>query len=132
MGSKCYIKGHVTETEHNTGDPEIAEPVQYGPGRIISPESRFGLLSIEQIIHVDILCLHGHGPDVLEEMRRMRILFGIAVGVMHPVEDGVGAGVEKRRTLGNKGKCVEESLPELIHLKHLMGRIAVQEECLRK
>ena len=63
-------------------------------------------------------------------MRRMRIFFGIAVGVVHPVEDGVGAGVEKRGTLGNKGKSVEKSLPEFVHLEHLVGRIAMQEECL--
>ena len=60
----------------------------------------------------------------------MRIFFRIAVGVVHPVEDGVGAGVEKRGALGNEGKRVEEFLPELIHLKHLVGRIAVQEKCL--
>jgi hypothetical protein len=85
---------------------------------------------MEQIIHIDILCLHGHGPDVLEEMRRMRIFFGIAVGVVHPVEDSVGAGIEKRGTLGHKGERVEEPLPEFIHLEHLVRSIAVQEKCL--
>ena len=63
-------------------------------------------------------------------MRRMRILFRIAIRVMHPVQDGVGAGVEKRGALRDKGKRVEKPFPEFIHFKHLMGRIAVQEECL--
>ena len=130
MGGKCRIKSHIPDTKRNTGDPKIADSVQYRPGRIISPESRFGLLSMEQIIHIDILCLHGHGPDVLEEMRGMRIFLGIAVSVVHPVQDGVSAGVEKRRALRNKGKRVEKFLPEFIHLKHLVGRIAVQEKCL--
>ena len=60
----------------------------------------------------------------------MRILFGIAIGVVHAMQDGVSAGIEKGGALCYKGKCVEKSFPEFIHLKHLMGRIAVQEECL--
>ena len=60
----------------------------------------------------------------------MRVLFGIAVGVMHPVKDRVGPRVQKRRALRNKGKTVEKTLPKLIHPKHLMRSIAVQKKRL--
>jgi hypothetical protein len=62
----------------------------------------------------------------------MRILLGIAVRVMHPVKDRVGAGIEKGRALRDEREEVEEALPKFIHPKHFMGSIAVQEERLRK
>jgi hypothetical protein len=62
----------------------------------------------------------------------MRILSRIAVRVMHPVKDRVGAGIQKGRALRDKGEEVEETLPKFIHPKHLVGSIAVQEERLRK
>jgi len=120
MGSEGHVEGDITEAEQDTGGPEIADPVDYGPGRIISPEGRLGLLFVEQIFHVDILCLYGHGPHVLEEMGGMGVFFGIAIGVVHPVEDGVGAWVEKGGALRDKGERVEESFPEFIHLEHLV------------
>lgn len=65
-------------------------------------------------------------------MRGMGILFGIAVRMMHSVKDRIGAGIEKRRALRDKGEEVEEPLPKFIHPKHLMGSIAVQKKRLRK
>ena len=62
----------------------------------------------------------------------MGVLFGIAIGVVHPVKNGIGPGVQKGRPLRDEGKGVKEFLPELIHLKHLMRGVAVQEESLRE
>jgi hypothetical protein len=65
-------------------------------------------------------------------MGGMGVFFRVAVGVVHPVEDRIGAGIEKRRTLGDKRESVKEPFPKFIHLKHLVRRIAMQEEGLRE
>jgi hypothetical protein len=62
----------------------------------------------------------------------MRILFRVAIGVMHPVKNGIGPWVKEGGALGKKGKSVKKSLPELIHSKHLMRSIPMQEKSLRK
>ena len=41
----------------------------------------------------NILCMKGHPEDILEEMRRVRILFGIAVSVVHTVQDSIGTRI---------------------------------------
>ena len=62
----------------------------------------------------------------------MRIFFRVAIGVVHPVENGIGSWIKKGRALGKEGKAVEKPLPELIHSEHLMRSIPMQEESLRK
>ncbi len=47
-------------------------------------------------------------PYVLKEMRRVRILFRIAIGMVHAVHDCVGAGIKKRRALGYEGEQVKK------------------------
>jgi hypothetical protein len=60
------------------------------------------------------------------------IFFRVAVGVVHPVEYGVGAWVEEGRALGDKSEAIKEFLPKFVHFKHLVGSVAVQEEGLGK
>ena len=71
-------------------------------------------------------------PHILKEMRRVGVLLRIAVGMMHAMQDSIGPGIQKGRPLRNESEAVEESLPELIHFKHLVRAISMQEECLRK
>ena len=132
MGSEGHIKGDISETENDPGDPEIADAIHHRPTWVVAAKCGFGFFFIQEIVHIDILRLHGHAPDVLEEMRGMGILFRVAVGVMHPVQDGISPGVQKGRALGQKGQAIKEPFPEFIHLKHLMRGIAVQEERLRE
>jgi hypothetical protein len=49
---------------------------------------------------------------------------------MHPMQYGIGPGIQKGRTLGNEGEKVEKSIPESVHFKHLMRRVAMEEESL--
>lgn len=58
-------------------------------------------------------------------MGAVRVLRRVAIGMVHPVEDSIGPGGEVRTPLANPGEDIKELLPELTHLKHLMGRIAV-------
>ena len=132
MRGKCDIKSSIPDGKSDPGHPEITDPVDHRPGGIITPESRLRLLFIQEIIHVDILRLHRHMPDILKEVRRVRVLFRIAVRMMHTMQDSVCPGIQERRTLGNESEAVKESLPKLIHLEHLMRTISMQEECLRK
>jgi hypothetical protein len=50
--------------------------------------------------------------------------------MMHAVEDRVGPGIQKGRTLGDKRQHIKKLLPESVHFKHLMRRIPVEEKCL--
>jgi hypothetical protein len=51
---------------------------------------------------------------------------------VHPVEDRVGAWIEKGRALRDKCEAVEELLPKFVHFKHLVGGVSVEEEGLGK
>jgi hypothetical protein len=132
MSSKRHIEGKIPYTKRDPRQPMVAKVVQCRPDGIVAPESGFGLLFVQEVVHIDVFGLHRHRPHILKKMRRMRILLGIAIRMMHPVKDRISAGIQKGRALRDKGEEVEESLPGSIHLKHLVGRIAVQKECLRK
>jgi len=60
----------------------------------------------------------------------MGVFLRVTIGMMHPVQDSIRPGIQEGRTLGDKGKGVKEPLPKLIHFKHLMRSIPVQEKCL--
>ena len=62
----------------------------------------------------------------------MRVFLRITVGMMHPVKNGIGPGIQKRGSLGEKGETIKKSLPKLIHFEHLMRSVPMQEECLCK
>jgi len=85
---------------------------------------------MQQVVHVYVLGLHRHGPNIFKKVGGMGILLGIAIGMMHPVKDGIGPGIQKGGALRNKGEAVKESLPKLVHFEHLMRSIAVQEKRL--
>jgi hypothetical protein len=62
----------------------------------------------------------------------MRVFFGIAVSVMHPVKDGVCPGIKERRSLRDKCKEVKKALPGFTHAEHFVGGVPVQKEGLAK
>lgn len=62
----------------------------------------------------------------------MRVLFGIAVSMVHTVHNSISARVQERRALGNERKQIEKTLPEFIHGKHLMGCITMMKKSLAK
>jgi hypothetical protein len=63
-------------------------------------------------------------------MGRMRVFFGVAVCVVHPVHHRIGTGIQKRGTLCDEREKIKEALPEFVHDKHFMRRIPVQKKCL--
>ena len=95
MGGEGEIEGEVADAEGDAGYPEIADTVQDGPFGVVATEGGFGFFFMEEVVHVDVLCFHRHGPDVFEEMGGVGIFFGVAIGVMHTVQDGVGAGIQE-------------------------------------
>lgn len=62
----------------------------------------------------------------------MRILFRVAIRMVHSMQNGISPGIQKGRSLGKERKTVKEFFPELIHLEHLMRTISMEEESLRK
>jgi len=65
-------------------------------------------------------------------MRRVRIFFCIRIGMMHTMKYSISPWTQVGGTLGNVGEGKKEFLPELIHYKHSVGSIAMQEKCLGK
>lgn len=63
-------------------------------------------------------------------VRAVRVFWGVAVRMVHPVEHRIGPRGEVRTSLTDPGKYVEESFPEFGHGKHLVGSIPVKEEAL--
>jgi hypothetical protein len=60
----------------------------------------------------------------------MGIFFRVAVSVMHAMQNSIGPGIQKGGALGYKCQHIKELLPELVHFKHLVRRIPVEEESL--
>lgn len=60
----------------------------------------------------------------------MGVLFRVAVGMVHPVKNGICPWIQKGGALRNEGEAIEEFFPKLVHFEHLMRSIAVQEKGL--
>ena len=56
----------------------------------------------------------------------------VAIGMVHPMKDGIGPGRQIRASLANPGEDIKEPFPEFTHFEHLMGGVAVQKEALAK
>lgn len=63
-------------------------------------------------------------------MGTVGIFWRVAVGVVHPVEDGISPWGKVGASLTNPSENIEELFPELIHFEHLVGSVAVQKEAL--
>jgi hypothetical protein len=62
----------------------------------------------------------------------MRILLGVAVSVMHAVQDRVRARRQEARALQNVGRKVEEAFPPLRHRELAVSAEAMQEKGLEE
>jgi hypothetical protein len=51
---------------------------------------------------------------------------------MHTVQNSVRPGIQKGRTLKNKGQRIKDALPAFAEGEHFMGSISVQKESLEK
>ena len=60
----------------------------------------------------------------------MRILWGIRIGMVHAVQDGVCSRGEVGTPLPDPSKKVEKLFPVFVHHKHLVGCIAVKKKAL--
>jgi len=62
----------------------------------------------------------------------MRILFCIAIGMVHAVQYRIRPWIQKRRALGNKSKHIEKSFPPLAHAEHFVRSVPMKEKGLTK
>lgn len=130
MGSKSHVKCRVGYSKANACKPAVGNTVDHRVLREVAVELLIHCDALIEHIVVHTLGVHHHRENFPEKMRRMRVFFGIAVGVVHAVEDGIGSGVQVRRALCDPGKYVKEFFPGFAHRKHFMRAIAVQEKCL--
>lgn len=132
LGGEDHVKRDVGRGEEVAGDGALGHFLHSRPGGDIFIEAGLGL---HVVVHQGGIVIFGM-PDHLERIAeikgRMRVLFGIAVGVVHAVHDGIRAGVQVGRTLGKPGKNPEELFPERGHSEHLMSAVTVVEERLGK
>ncbi len=125
-----YVKGNITQHKQDAHGPHIADLIHGLPFGIIALESLFWLYVILGVVEVNIFGMHSHMPYIFKKMRGVRVLLGIAVGMVHPVHDSIGARVQERRALCDKGEHIKEPFPEFAHRKHFMGAVTMQEERL--
>jgi hypothetical protein len=52
--------------------------------------------------------------------------------MVHAVHNGVRAGIQEGRTLGNEREEIKEPLPKLRHRKHSVSRIPMKKKGLTK
>jgi hypothetical protein len=71
-----------------------------------------------------------HVPDIFKEMRGMRVLIRIAIGVMHAVHYGIRTWIKKGRALNKKSEKIKKPLPAFAHGKLFVRSIAVIEKGL--
>ncbi len=62
----------------------------------------------------------------------MRVLFCIAVYMVHPVHHCIGPGIQKRRTLSEPGKKIKQFFGSFAGGIHLVRCISVQEKSMEK
>ena len=78
-------------------------------------------------IHVDAPGIDHHGKHVLPEVRRMWVLFGIAMLIVFQMQLGIGFGMQEGRALSQEGEQIEEPFPETVHQEHAMSHVSVQK-----
>lgn len=127
------VDNHVQGTPTNAAHKAIAHTLDDIPDRILAFETHLWVNPLVKDVVVDLFRTPHHRKDVASMVvRRVRIVFGIAVGMVHPVEDSIGPWAQIRRPLGHICEGVKETFPELAHGEHFMCRIAVQEKSLRE
>jgi len=62
----------------------------------------------------------------------MRVFWGVGIGVVHTVQNGICARRQERRTLANVSEKEKEFFPERVHREHFMRWITVQVKRLHK
>ena len=125
MRGKQYVKTDIKKHECQAGYPHIANIIERWPGWVAVAELRFGFKLKFEIIQINVFSFYHKPPNVFYEMWRVRVFFGIAIGMVHAVQDRVGPRVQEGGALAEKSEPVKELFPEFIHLKHLMRCVAV-------
>ena len=82
--------------------PCIREFIERFPFWNIFIETFFRFDPVKQIVEINILHPQHHLKHAAEILRGVRILFRVAVGMMHPVHDRISARIEEGRPLCNK------------------------------
>lgn len=62
----------------------------------------------------------------------MRIFFGIAIGMVHAVQNRIGTWIQKTGALENKSHGIKNLFPKIVEGKHFMGCIPMEEKRLEK
>lgn len=122
----------VSYHPHDAGRPFVAEFVQLVPGWVIAQELWIDINSLGSQAVENALGMHHHSKYVLEEIRGMRILHRVGIGMVHPVHDGVGTGCQIGRTLCHVCSQVKKPLPRLAHREHLVRCVTVVEKGLEE
>lgn len=127
-----HINQHIHQASAQPGGHGVGEKIKFMPiGHILGkPFFRFDFEC--KVVVVDVSGLPHHGKQILRMMRAVRIFGGIAIGMVHPVQNCIGPGRQVRASLTDPGENVKEPLPELAHLEHLVRCVAVQKEALAK
>ena len=126
------IYGHVYYPPGYAHRHIVGHLVKFFPVWNILREPFFGLQPEREIVVVNVFGFPHHGEQVFGMMWAMWVFWGITIGVVHSMQDGICTRRQIGASLANPSKEIKESLPELIHNEHLMGCIPVKKEALAK
>lgn len=93
MGSKYHVKRNIERDEKQAGYPKIAYVIDERPGRVTINKLRLRLGFKVAVRQVYIFGLNHQTPNILNKMWRVRVFLGIAIGMVHTVNDGISPRV---------------------------------------
>lgn len=132
MGGKHYVESHIGQSENNTRYGGRTHAVDNGPFGKMPGEFGIGLPGALKVNAVAFDGGFGHLKYVPEKVRRVRIFFGVAVGMVLAVHQGISPRIKKRGAFEKVGHQVKSPLPKLIGGEHAVRGVAVLKEGLKE
>ena len=115
------IENRVQSTPPNARCPRASQFFEKLPHWIIFFKTGFHLTFSAKYTQINFFRLPHHRKHVVGVVGRVRVFFGVAESVVHPVQNGVRARTQVRRSLRQVGQKIKETLPELVHREHFMS-----------
>ena len=91
-----------------------------------------GLFGAFKIDAIAFNCGYRHLKYIFKKMGRVRIFFGIAVGMVLAVHQGIGAWVKKRGAFEKVCHEIKNAFPKLVGGEHAVRGITMLKEGLKK
>lgn len=93
MVGKHDVKAYIKSDKEQTGYPQVANIINKRPGRVTVNKLGLGLGFKVTVRQVYVFSLDHQPPHILNKMRRMRVFLGVAIGMVHTVDNSVSTRI---------------------------------------